>query len=94
MDLSASESRETEYAPEVSTCVVPNHQVYSTLLERTLTSTELLGVQGIWEQDAANKEAFQNLCHGPGLRRKQFHVHSLSGRVLDVPVHARKRHEC
>lgn len=64
-DCNTSQMRSNGNGPEsaldVTTCVRPTHQIYSVRLARYLLPEEHLAVQGIWEVDAENKNAWKDL---------------------------------
>lgn len=61
-DCSSSTSRDVESATEVTTCITPQHSIYSIALERFLQPIELLAGQGIWRDDSENKAAFDKMA--------------------------------
>ena len=63
-DASTSRSRletSVEYAVDVTTCITPTHDVYSTALQRYLLPQEFLNAQAIFRCDAAVPRAYDKM---------------------------------
>ena len=65
MSLSLQRKDAPEACVDCSTCITPNHPIYSTFLKRYVKPVEMLGLQAIWENDARNPEAFQAMASSP-----------------------------
>ena len=61
MDVSTGKDRDAESAENVSTCVCPSHQVYNSILGRTLCAKELWHCQGLFESAFPNVQAVREL---------------------------------
>ena len=61
MDVSTGKDRDAESAENVSTCVRPSHQVYNSILGRTLCAKELWHCQGLFESAFPHVQAVREL---------------------------------
>lgn len=65
IDCGTSLQRGCEFAQEVSTCIRPTHQVWSTRLGRHVTVPELWNCQGLWAQDWPEASAVLSMLERP-----------------------------
>ena len=73
MDVSTGRDRDAESAENVSTCIRPSHQVYSSKLSRTLCAMELCNCQGLFES------AFPNPCAVRNIMKNHSQAQGLAG---------------
>ena len=80
IDGSTSNSRPSEYAINVLTCVRPSHQIYSQQLQRWITPTEMWHAQGLFPVNFPNPDAVEELFDNPSLTQ------SLAGNAFSATV--------